>query len=425
VLDDSNLEATKNLRRWREDPIAFVRECLGAEPDPWQAQILQAFTENQRLAMKACKGPGKTTILSWLCWNFLSTRPYPKIAATSITADNLSDGLWAEMAKWQNNSKFLKAGFQWTKTRIVAKDHHENWFMSARTWSKSATNEQQANTLAGLHADYIMFVLDESGGIPQAVMAAAEAALSTGIECKLVQAGNPTHLEGPLYNACTSQAHLWYVVEITGDPDDPNRAPRISKQWANEQIQQYGRDNPWVMVNVFGKFPPGSLNSLIGPDEVKKAMGKHLRPDAYNWSQKRLGVDVARFGDDKTIIFPRQGLAAFKPVEMRAARSNDIAARVMMAKNNWGSDMEYVDGTGGYGAGVIDYLYQAGQSPQEIHFSGKSADPRYFNKRAEMWFNMVEWIKRGGAIPNDPELLKELTAPTYTFNKGEERSNYK
>ena len=415
---DSVIQAKKNLRRWREDPVSFVRECLGAEPDPWQAEILKAFTENQRLAMKACKGPGKTTILSWLCWNFLATRPYPKIAATSITADNLSDGLWAEMAKWQNNSKFLKAGFQWTKTRIVAKDHHENWFMSARTWSKSATNEQQANTLAGLHADYIMFVIDESGGIPQAVMAAAEAALSTGVECKLVQAGNPTHLEGPLYNACTSQAHLWYVVEITGDPDDPMRAPRISKQWAREQIQQYGRDNPWVMVNVFGKFPPGSLNSLIGPDEVRAAMGKHLPKDRYDWAQKRLGVDVARFGDDKTIIFPRQGLAAFKPVEMRAARSNDIAARVAMAKSTWGSDMEYVDGTGGYGAGVIDYLMQAGFSPQEINFAGKSSDDRYYNKRAEMWFNMVEWIKRGGAIPNDPELLKELTAPTYTFNKG-------
>jgi phage terminase large subunit len=149
-----------------------------------------------RLALKACKGPGKTAVLSWIAWWFLATRPHPKIAATSISWDNLSDGLWTEMSKWQQKSDFLVKHFEWSKTRISCKAHPETWFMSARSWSKSASSDQQANTLAGLHADFILFILDESGGIPSSVMAAAEAALSTGIECKLIQAGNPTHLSG-------------------------------------------------------------------------------------------------------------------------------------------------------------------------------------------------------------------------------------
>ena len=411
-------ETEAKLREWREDPVLFVQECFGVEPDAWQADVLRAFPINQRLAMKACKGPGKTCLIAWLCWNFLLTRPSPKVVATSISADNLADGLWAEMAKWQHKSRngLLEEMFQWNKTRISLKSAPENWFMSARAWSKSATSDQQANTLAGLHADYILFVLDESGGIPDAVMAAAEAALSTGIECKLVQAGNPTHTEGPLYRSCTSEAHLWHVTEITGDPDDPKRSPRIDVKWARAQIDKYGRDNPWVLVNVFGKFPPGSLNTLLGVEEVRAAINRGLQGDQFQYAQKRLGVDVARFGDDRTVLIPRQGLQCYKPVVMRNARSQDIASRIAAAKMKWDSEVEFIDGTGGYGAGVIDFLISTGQTPLEINFAGKADDPRYLNKRAEMWFRMAEWVKRGGSLPNDPDLVKELTAPTYSFS---------
>lgn len=416
--------AKARLKRWREDPVLYAYEEFGLEPDPWQIDVLRAFPHEQRMAMKACKGPGKTALLAILCWNFLSTRPHPKIAATSITSDNLSDGLWPEMAKWMNKSKtgFTKTQFTWTKTRIFLNESPETWFMSARTWPKGSDSSHQADTLAGLHADNIMFVLDEVGGIPDAVMAAAEAGLANDMEkhtdAKILMAGNPTHLEGPLYRACTTERHLWWVIEITSDPDDPKRTPRVSVQWANEQIEKYGRDNPWVLVNVFGKFPPSSINTLLGPDEVSLAMRRHLRDDAFSFSQKRLGVDVARFGDDRTVIFPRQGLATFKYVEMRGARSHEIAARVAQAKAKWGSEMEFIDGTGGYGSGVVDSLLQAGMSPQEIHFSSKPIDNRYVNRRAEMWFTMAEWVKRGGQLINSPDLARELTAPTYTFQNG-------
>ena len=408
----------KEVLRWRKDPVYFVRSQFGVEPDEWQREVLERFNTDQRIAMKASKGPGKTCVIAWCCWLFLATRPHPKIAATSISAENLSDGLWSEMAKWQNNSPYLREKFKWTKTRIFSIDHSETWWMSARAWSKSATGDQQSNTLAGLHADYILFVLDESGGIPDAVMAAAEAALSVGIECKLMQAGNPTHLEGPLYRACTSESDLWTVIEINGDPDNPKRSKRISIEWARQQIEKYGKDNPWVLINVFGRFPPSSLNALLGPDEVQAAMDRHHDEEVYQYSEKRLGIDVARFGDDRSVIFPRQGLASFNYVEMRGARSNEVAARAIKAKEDWGSDMEFVDGTGGYGSGVVDSMMQAGYTPEEIHFSSKPLDSSYRNRRAEMWFEMAKWIKRGGALPHCMELKKELTAPTYFFQDG-------
>jgi len=406
------------LLEWRRDPVLFVREVFGVEPDEWQKEVLSAFAKHNRIATKACKGPGKTTVDAWCAWNFLLTRPHPKIAATSISWDNLADGLWTEMAKWQNKSQMLKEMFVWTKTRIFAKNHSETWWMSARTWSKSGDTSQQADTLAGLHADYLLFIIDEAGGVPDSVMAAAEAGLASGIETKLLISGNPTNTEGPLWRACTTERNLWYVVEITSDPDDPKRTPRVSVEWAKQQIEKYGKDNPWVLVNVFGQFPPSSINSLLGIDDVTKASKRTVHEGIVNQSQKRLGVDVARFGDDRTVIFPRQGLVAFRPVEMRNMRSNDIAARVIQAKVNWGSENEFIDGTGGYGSGVVDTMIQAGYSPHEIQFSGKAINEKYFNKRSENWFLMAEWIRRGGCIPNIPELIKELSTPTYTFKNG-------
>ena len=165
------MSETELLRAWKADPRRFVREQFGVTPDPWQDEVLAAFPRNQRLAMKACKGPGKTAVLAWLAWNFLVVNQDPKIAATSVSGDNLSDGLWAEMAKWQAKSPLLGAAFKWTRDRIFAKRRPQTWWMSARTWAKSADPASLGETLAGLHGDHILFLLDESGGIPDAVMA--------------------------------------------------------------------------------------------------------------------------------------------------------------------------------------------------------------------------------------------------------------
>jgi phage terminase large subunit len=401
--------------RWRRDPLTFVREVFQTEPDTWQADVLQAFPTHQRLAMKACKGPGKSCVMAWLAWNFLLTRPHPKIAAASISGDNLADGLWTEMAKWQHKSPLLQQTFTWQKTRIFANDHPETWWMSARQWAKSANKQQQADSLAGFHADYTMFLLDEAGGIPDSVVATAEAALATGKETKLVISGNPTHVDGPLYRACNQEAHLWHVTEITSDPDDPKRTPRVSIEWAKQQIEKYGRDNPWVLVNVFGRFPPSSLNALLGPDDVRDAMKRRIDTDAAEFAARVLGVDVAREGDDCSVIFPRQGRQAFEPIVMRNVKSIEGAGRVARKWNDWQATTAFIDNTGGWGGGWVDQLRQIGLSPTPVEFAGSPMDPRYLNKRAEIWFLMAEWVREGGALPDVPELIGELTTPTYTF----------
>jgi phage terminase large subunit len=424
-------EATSRLKRWRAQPETFVVEQFGVEPDRWQLEALRAFADptKQRISLQACAGPGKSAVLAWCGWNFLSCYAdrgeHPKGAAVSITSDNLKDNLWPEFAKWQIRSPFLRGAFTWNKERIVSNDFPEDWFLSARSWPKSASPEEQGKTLSGLHSKFVLSLIDESGAIPVTVLRAAEQSLSQCIFGKILQAGNPISLEGMLYAAATQLAHQWTVIRVTGDPDDPNRSPRIDLEWARHQIEIYGRENPWVMSYILGQFPPSSLNSLLGPEEVRAAMTRDLPVTAYNWAQLRLGVDVARYGDDRTVIFPRQGKRAFDPKVMRHARdsavSTDIATSVMaMRLLHGGTSATVMDATGGWAAGASDVLRasDANTPPINVQFHAPGLDQRYRNRRAEMWFTMAEWVKAGGWLPNVPELIAELATPTYTFLGG-------
>lgn len=411
-------QAGEKVALWRAKPQVMVRELFRATPDPWQDEDLAAFPHTQRYAARACKGPGKSTLLSWFGWNFLLTRPFPNCAAISITAENLRDGLWKEMAKWYHRSQLLQDMFDVKAERIYAREHKETWFMSARSWSQSADKDQQANSLAGFHADRLLYLIDEAGGIPDAVMVAAEAGLASGIETKIAMAGNPTHLSGPLYRAATRDAAMWRQREITADPDDPMRTPRVSIQWAREQIQQHGRDHPYVKVNVLGQFPPSSINALLGPDDVSAVMGLHVPESAYGRASRVLGVDVARYGDDSSVIFPRQGVAAFTPIQLRNVDSLQGAGAVARKWSEWKADACFVDDTGGYGAGWIDQLKSLNRAPIPVGFASKANDPRFYNKRAEILWALAEAIKAGLALPDVPELIGELTALTFT-HKGD------
>lgn len=413
---------------WRRDSRKFILDNFGPGLvdglDPWQEEACQAWDRgDQRIALCACKGPGKSALLAMLIWQFLSTRKQSKIAATSISGDNLRDCLWTELAKWQQFSPFLIAAFEWQKERIIARDKPDLHWAAARTWSKSADIAQQADTLAGLHAEYILFVIDEAGGVPDAVAVSAEAALSTGKESRFLIAGNPTECEGPLWNACGRDKALWTVINITGDPDDPRRSRRIKIEWARQQIAQHGANNPWVLANVFGKFPPSSPNIFIPRLAVMEARKReavaHMH-DAFT-----VAVDVARFGDDEAVITFKKGLdmRTHPAIRLRNLDNMQLAARVADESIRYQADAVFVDG-GGNGGGVVDRLFQLNiPNVIEVQFGGKSDRVEfqgdtavYDNKAAEMWGRGRTWLKHG-AIEDSDELENEMCQRQYFYNQ--------
>lgn len=440
MMTGEQSKASAKIREWRLDPVKFVRECFHAEPDAWQIEplVLMARPGRKRIALKACAGPGKTTVLAWAGWHrlacFAAPNEHPKGSAVSITGENLRDNLWAEMARWQNESALLLGAFQWGKERIVARDHPETWFLAAKGWAKTADLDAIGRTLSGQHARYPFYLIDESGDIPPNMTRSAEQGLTSCEDGLIITAGNTTSHTGLLYDVTTRGREQWEIISITGDPEDPKRAARVDLDWAKKQIELYGRDNPWVMAYVLGQFPPGSINALMAVEDVERAMNLHPRIEEYGWAQKRIGIDVARFGDDRTVLFPRQGIAAFQPEVMRHARDSAvsvaIASRVMAKKMSWarenqdqsmpGEDdiLSFFDDTVGWAHGAIDVMRSAGHSPYAIAFDKPAGDPRYANMRAEMWMKMAEWVKGGGSLPPVPDLVNELTAPTYFFNSG-------
>ena len=164
-------------------------------------------------------------------------------------------------------------------------------------------------------------------------------------------------------------------------------------------------------------FAAANENTLIPLTLAMEARGKHVVESAYSHAPKILGVDVARQGGDRSAIIRRQGLACFPPITLQSNDSMAVASRVAHEIQTWKPDAVFVDGTGGYGAGVIDRLRQLGYSPIEVQFGGKANDPRFLNKRAEMWWLVKEWLEQGGALPDVMELVRELSAPTYEFDR--------
>lgn len=417
-------KAQEKIRIWREDPALFVRENFGVELDSWQEKAIARLggspNPKRRLCMKACTGPGKSATLAWMGWHrlscFASKGEHPKGAALSITRDNLDDNLWAEMSKWQARSRFLSAAFTWTKTSIYANDHPETWFLSARSFSKDADAEAIGRALSGLHSKFPFVLLDETGDMPVAVgRAATQIFTGSPTDAAIIQAGNPTSIKGLLYESCSKSADQWDIVTITADPDDQDRTPRVSVEHAKEMIETYGRDNPWVQATILGLFPSAGFNSLLGIEDVEAAVKRSYKADAISAAPMVLGCDVARQGDDATIIIARQGRQAFPTRSMRIPDTMMIAQQLALEAKTHNPDAVFVDETGGYGAGVIDAYRQMGHDVFGVMFNGSASDYRYFNKRSEMLFEMAKWVKAGGSIPDDKELKEELLALTYTY----------
>ncbi len=161
-------------------------------------------------------------------------------------------------------------------------------------------------------------------------------------------------------------------------------------------------------------FSAAGDDQLLSLTDVETAARREHVAGSNDYAPRILGVDPARFGDDRSVIYPRQGLIAMAPMVFRGIDNMTLAGHVARKIDQWEPDAVFIDS--GAGAGVIDRLRQLGYDVTEINFGGKPNDIRFVNKRAEMWFDMAEWVKAGGAIPNDLSLKLELATPTYKYD---------
>ncbi len=199
----------------------------------------------------------------------------------------------------------------------------------------------------------------------------------------------------------------WHAAKYTvydTSAIDPQEVARLKRDMAETSFaREYLCD-----------FAAAGDDQLISLSDVEAAAQRVILPDQVRLAPRILGVDPARFGDDRSVIFPRQGLAAFKPDIYRGIDNMELAARVAQKIEEWKPEAVFIDA--GNGAGVIDRLRMLGHDVVEVHFGGRPTAQQYLNKRAEMWFAVRDWLKMGGAIPNLVDLKQDLAAPVYWYD---------
>ena len=196
---------------------------------------------------------------------------------------------------------------------------------------------------------------------------------------------------------------LMFRVDETGLIDEKELASSKATQSAAQYRQEWLCD-----------FSAASDNVLIGIDLVSQACQRVITEVDVAGAPRIIGVDVARYGDDRSVIQRRQGLAAFPPMVMQGISNMDLASRVAAEINSWQPDAVFIDA--GRGEGTIDRLRQLGFSIIEVNFGGKPISDKYANKRTEMYDGLTKWLLAGGCIPNHPELKTDLATPTYSFS---------
>jgi len=189
------------------------------------------------------------------------------------------------------------------------------------------------------------------------------------------------------------------------DALDPEEIERLRNEMSE---QSFARE-------MLCDFDASADDQLISLTTVEVATQKYYKPGEMDYAAKVLGVDVARYGNDRSVIFPRQGMQALTPESYRGLDNMDFASRVARKIDAWEPDAVFIDE--GAGSGVIDRLRQLGYVVIGVHFGGKANDPKYINKRTEMWFLAAEWLESGGSIPRREGLQQELAAPSYWYDK--------
>ena len=411
ALSDSSQEsddqrARQTIIRWRKGgPALFAQEALGATPTAQQLEGSKALVEKRRVSIRSGHGTGKSTFMAWtILW--FSCCYYPcKIPCTAPSAHQLDDVLWAELGMWHGKLKArmpeLGAEFEWSKERFVLKSNPSESFSVART-----SRPEKPEALQGFHAENIMFLIDEASGVPDEVFQVAEGALSTE-GAFVLMAANPTRMDGYFYDSHHKMRERWAALHWNGED-----SPLVAKAYVEDMAFKYGVESAIYRIRVRGDFA-GNPDGVIPLDTIEAAIGRQVT----QFGAMRWGLDVARFGADRTALCKRHGNWITEPIKTWTGKDTMQVAGIVKAEYDAARlkpEAIMVDVIG-LGAGVVDRLKEMGVPVVGVNVAeSPSVQDRYNRLRDELWFRGREWFAaRECQIMQDDTLIAELTLPSY------------
>lgn len=436
-LSSSDVDAlVEDLAKFAHDPLAFTlwafpwgeKESFLADiagPSPWQAQILSDLRDRLinpaqaiRLATKGGKGGGKSALLAWIILWAFSTCKETRGRVTANTRTQLETITWAEVGKWFN-AFIAKDLFEITATALYPKEKQfeKTWRVDATPWSK-----ENPDAFRGLHnyGKRIIIVTDEASGIDDIIAEALDGAMTdTNTEIIWIAASNPSRKYGWFYEcfAPGKRSAQWNTYTV-----DTTKIPFTNKLEIAQWAKAWGENSDYYRVNVLGEFPNVSSLQLIPSDAIADARIRVV--NSYPHEPLIFGLDVARFGDNESVLVRRRGDDArtMPALRWRGLPLDQLADKVGAIIASDQPDAVFVD-EGGVGGGVVDFLNRLGHRVTGINFGsppGNYPDGTLVaNKRAEMYVMLRNWLVRSGCIEDIDLLAEQLTATEYGFNKND------
>jgi hypothetical protein len=398
----------RKLRRWQKKALWDLGEELkkrdfnGIDP-----------VEPCQFSTASGHGIGKSALVAMVILFIMSTRPNAKGIISANTLAQLQTKTWAELGKWHKRC-IVGHWFEWRGSKgglaFWAKTAPDSWRVDGQT-----CREENSEAFAGLHsADSTPFyIFDEASAIPEKIFEVAQGGLTDG-EPIIMLFGNPTRNSGFFRYTHGKFKHRWSTRQI-----DSREVEGTNKELFKRWIEDYGEDSDYVRVRVKGMFPRASSMQFIDSDSVYKAMHRDAGFD-FN-DPLVVGIDIARGGDDKVVMYPRRGMDAksIPPVKIPGELVRDsmrLISIITTKLDEWKPDAVFVDATG-IGGPVADRLRQLGYVVYDVNFGGESPVKRCKNMAAYMWECMKEAIRAGLALPEDTELEEELTQREYWHNE--------
>ena len=409
-----------------ENPL---REKKG--PEPWQREELIALGEHikrnielhamglemevWRSAYASGHGVGKSAFVAWIIYFLMSTRVDTRGVVTASTQFQLEDKTWPELAKWHNLA-LNKHWFNWSATGLAFAAYPEDKQKNYKT-TAATVSEQKTEAFAGLHNEgkSVFVIFDEASGVHAKVWEVSEGALTDG-EGFFFAFGNPTRPDGEFADCFDKHASLYRHRHI-----DSRDVSHTNKNALQNIIDKYGIDSDEVKVRVRGIFPAQSFNGFISVETARMAIERELLVD--HQAGLIMAIDVARYGNDSSVIGFRQGRDArsipskkFKGLSL--VKLADIAMREADIHR---PDAIVVEATG-VGAGLVDIMRDRGYKIVEVH-PGAAAEKYdlYVNRRAEYWSIMRDWLFDEGCISDNGDLFTQLTTILYSMDRHEQR----
>lgn len=431
------------MHRYREDPVFFVMHALGHHTWSRQREVLQSVRKNLRTAVRASHSVSKTfTAAEAACW-FFNCYPESKVISTAPTQRQVKDLLWSEMGRNYRTARIRLEG-ECTALHVGTKN--------AEHFALGFSTDQPAKA-EGYHAPQLMFIFDESKGIPHHVFNAAEGALTGGFWRWLVISTTDGVNPGEPYWKCFLDARtsrLWNQIHIdahhspyvTGEPfqyieiPDPARPDRFklreikpaslqiqlaTPEWIKDRKDEWGEESVLYQTKVRGALVENTDGAVIPLSAVYKMFENHDTNAVEPVGAREVGIDVARGGSDDTTMFKRKGLVV---QDMRVIHSPDLPAK---AKLVWLADRaaEFigtpdhnvrvkVDDTG-VGGGLTDILQDRGYNIIPVNFGQEAVDPdKYPNAISEMWHEVGKLVPEISCPKNErlqAELVNRKTLP--------------